>query len=60
MMFRDANMQIVWLFPMLVTLPVSVVISRKLYRLTNNPYLGGLINALIVTMVACSNTLTWG
>lgn len=60
MMFRDANMQVVWLFPMLATLPLSVVISRKLYRVTNNPYLGGIINALIVTMVACSNTLTWG
>ena len=60
MMFRDANMQIVWLFPMLVTLPLSVVIARKLYQLTNNPYLGGIINALIVAMVACSNTLTWG
>ncbi|MFT3877393.1 MAG: alpha/beta hydrolase [Propioniciclava sp.] len=53
------NMYIVWLFPLLVFLPVSTVISRKIYRVTNNPYLGGLINGLVITLIACSNTLTW-
>lgn len=49
----------VWLFPILVFLPVSAVISRKIYRVTNNPYLPGIINGLIVTMISCSNTVTW-
>lgn len=54
-----SNMYIVWLFPMLVILPVAAVISRKIYRLTANPYLGGFINAMLVTMISCSNTLTF-
>ena len=58
-MFRDANMQVVWLFPMLVVLPVAAIISRKIYRATNNPYLPGIILGIIVTMISCSNTLTW-
>ena len=59
MMFRSANMQVVWLFPMLVVLPVAAIISRKVYRATNNPYLPGIILGIIVTMISCSNTLTW-
>lgn len=57
--FPDANMPTVWLFTFLVILPVSTVISRKIYRETNNPYLPGLINGLLVTLIASSNTLTW-
>lgn len=56
---RLPNMQVVWLFPLLVILPVSTIISRKIYRATNNPYLGGLITGLVVTFIACANTLTW-
>jgi len=59
MMFRSANMPIVWLFPFLVILPATTVIARKLYLRTNNPYLPGLINGLIVTVISCTNTLTW-
>ncbi len=55
----DANMQIVWLFPFLVILPAAVVISRKIYRVTNNPYIAGIINGVIVTLISCSNSLTW-
>ena len=60
MMWRSANMQIVWLFPMLITLPVAAVISRKVYRETKNPYLPGIILGVIVALVSCTNTLTWG
>lgn len=48
----------IWLFPVIVILPVSAVISRKIYRATRNPYLAGIINAVIVTLISCSNTLT--
>lgn len=48
----------IWLFPVIVYLVVSVVISRKIYRATNNPYIGGFINAAVVTIIAVTNTLT--
>lgn len=53
------SMFIVWLIPVAVFLPAATVISRKIYRVTNNPYLGGIINGVIVTLISCSNTLTW-
>jgi hypothetical protein len=37
---------------------VAAVISRKIYRATNNPYIGGFINAVVVTIIAVTNTLT--
>lgn len=48
----------IWLFPIIVILMVAAVISRKIYRATNNPYLAGLINAMVITMISVSNTLT--
>lgn len=53
------NMQVIWLFPFLLILPAAVVISRKIYRATKNPYIAGIISGLIVTIMTCSNTLTW-
>jgi hypothetical protein len=53
------NMTVLWLFPLLVILPVTTVVSRKIYRVTNNPYIGGIINGVVVALIACSNTLTW-
>lgn len=55
----ESNMQTVWLFPFLVILPVTVIISRKIYRVTRNPYIAGIINGVIITLITCSNTLTW-
>ena len=48
----------IWLFPVIVILAVSAVISRKIYRATNNPYIGGFINAAVVTIISVTNTLT--
>ncbi len=53
------SMAYVWLFPIAVILPVSAVISRKIYKMTNNPYLAGIINGVIITLITCSNTLTY-
>ena len=58
LMWPHNNMYGVWLFPMLVTLPGSAVVSRIIYKKTNNPYLGGLICGLLVAIMACTNTLT--
>jgi isoprenylcysteine carboxyl methyltransferase (ICMT) family protein YpbQ len=41
-----------------VILPVFAVISRILYKTTKNPYLAGIIMALIITVMSCTNTLT--
>lgn len=50
----------IWLFPVIVILAFAAVVSRKIYRATNNPYIGGLISAGVVTMITISNTLTMG
>ncbi len=48
----------IWLFPVIVILAVTAVTSRKIYRATNNPYIGGFISALVVTLISVTNTLT--
>jgi len=58
LMWPHYNMYGVWLFPMLVTLPGAAVVSRIVYKHTNNPYLPGIISGIIVAIMACSNTLT--
>ncbi|QNO36826.1 prolyl oligopeptidase family serine peptidase [Protaetiibacter sp. SSC-01] len=47
----------IWLFPVIVILAVSAVISRKLYRATGNPYIAGVLNASVVALISASNTL---
>jgi hypothetical protein len=48
----------IWLFPIVVILAVTAIISRKIYRVTSDPYIGGFINAAVVTLISVSNTLT--
>jgi dienelactone hydrolase len=48
----------IWLFPVVVILAATAVLTRKIYRETNNPYIAGFINAAIVTLISASNTLT--
>ncbi|WP_241494486.1 alpha/beta hydrolase family protein [Bacillus coahuilensis] len=48
----------IWLFPIIIVIPLAAIVTRKIYRATNNPYLGGIIYAIIVTMMMASNTLT--
>jgi hypothetical protein len=55
-----SNMCIIWLFPIIVILPITAIFARKIYRVTNNPYLPGIINGILITLISCSNTLTWG
>lgn len=51
-------MYVLWLFPMLLILPASVVISRMIYKVTRNPYLSGIISGVVVTLLSCTNTTT--
>jgi hypothetical protein len=53
-----SNIYGIWLFPILLFFPLAVILDRKLYKVTKNPYLGGIIFALIMTIMACTNTLT--
>lgn len=48
----------IWLYPVIVILPVAAVVSRILYKRTRNPYLAGILMALLVTTMSCTNTLT--
>ncbi len=50
------QMYVVWLFPMVIILMAATFISRAIYRKTNNPYLAGIINAMLVTIMTCVNT----
>ena len=45
----------IWLFPIVLILPLSVLISHLIYKKTKNPYIGGIIMAIIATV---TNTLT--
>ena len=51
-------MEGIYMIPIVVILFVSAVIARKIYRASNNPYLGGLINTLAVTLITIANTQT--
>ena len=47
----------IWLFPVILILAVSAIVSRKLYRATGNPYIAGFLNATVVVLISVSNTL---
>ena len=48
----------IWLFPCMVLLFVTPIMSRIIYKRTRNPYIAGLINAMFIVMISCSNTTT--
>ena len=49
----------IWLFPIIVYIPLAALVSRKIYKATQNPYLGGLIMGTVVAVASCTNTLTY-
>lgn len=46
----------IWMFNISVILFVTVIIARKIYRMTANPYLAGLINAAVITLINVTTT----
>ena len=44
------------LFPFVPILAIAAVTAIKFYRLTGNIYLGGFVNALLITMITVANT----
>lgn len=52
----QTHLMIVWLYPLYGMLPASAVIARKVFKATKNPYLPGIINAIIIALMSCANT----
>ena len=48
----------IWLFPIVLILPLSALISHVIYRKTKNPYIGGIIMGIIACILTVTNTLT--
>jgi hypothetical protein len=48
----------IWLFPIVLILPLSAYISHLIYKKTKNPYIGGIIMAIIACILTVTNTLT--
>lgn len=48
----------IWLFPIALILPLSAFICHKIYKKTNNPYIGGIITGIIACILTVTNTLT--
>lgn len=54
--FYGTNNQISdWMLIPLVPMFVTPFITRAIYKKTKNPYLGGLINAVVITIMTCVN-----
>lgn len=54
--FYGANNQIPdWMVTPLLPLFITPFITRKIYIKTKNPYLGGVINAIVITLITCVN-----
>ena len=48
----------IWLYPAIVYLFVTPILSRVVYKRTKNPYLFGIISAVLITIMAVANTTT--
>ena len=48
----------IWLFPIVLILPLSVLISNVIYRRTKNPYIGGILMGIVACILTVTNTLT--
>ena len=47
-----------WLFPLVLLLPGTTLITRYFYKRTGNPYIAGVVNALMVGLITIVNTCT--
>lgn len=52
----DMALGYIVLFPIIPILIIAVIISRLLYKVTGNIYLGSFINAILFTMITVSST----
>jgi len=54
-----AGTMIMWIYPVVLFLPIATLIHTAVYRKTRNPYLSGIAFGLIVTVMTCTFTLSW-
>lgn len=47
-------------YPIIPCVAVATVVARRMYTRTGNAWLGGLVNAIIMTFLACANTSVSG
>ena len=50
----------IWLFPIVLILPLAAFACHKIYKRTGNPYIGGIIMGIIACLLTVTNTLTAG
>ncbi len=48
----------IWMVPLIFNTVAASVISRTIYRRTGNPYIGGIINGIMITFIQCASTTT--
>lgn len=58
LMWPSAGMHVLWLFPIVLILFTANFTSRYLYKVTKNPYVAGIVNGLIVSVMTVTNTCT--
>ena len=58
MKWTASAMHILWLFPIVLILFASTIMNRVLYKVTKNPYIAGIVNAAIITLLTITNTCT--
>ncbi|MBR2808203.1 MAG: hypothetical protein IKD65_03785 [Oscillospiraceae bacterium] len=51
-------MFVLWLFPIVLILFGTTLVTRVIYKGTKNPYIAGIINAIIVGLITIINTCT--
>ncbi|MBR1954714.1 MAG: hypothetical protein IKA29_02195, partial [Clostridia bacterium] len=56
MSHQSNNMHYIHAFPMVPTIAIATVLARRIYVRTGNAWLAGLVNATIMTFLACTNT----
>jgi len=47
-----------WSYAVVAVLIITPIIGRKIYKKTNNPYLAGIINGILVAILSCTSTTT--
>lgn len=58
MMWPASNMHVLWLFPIVLILFGANFSSRYIYKVTKNPYIAGIVNGVIVSIITVVNTCT--
>ena len=50
------NMHYIHVVPMIPSIAIATVMARRIYTRTGNAWLAGIVNAVIMTFIACANT----